>query len=154
VIRVIIYTGWKTLSILVLLCLTVQAGDGEPVVGTVKTAHGGTDVRRGADTVPIHEGTHLLLNDTLRTAADGSLGVILQDGTRISLGPNTELKIDKFLYQPADGKFGLLLQLARGVLAYASGKIAQFSPETIRIETPVGVLGLRGTHFAVSVEGN
>ncbi|SPE29144.1 conserved hypothetical protein [Candidatus Sulfopaludibacter sp. SbA6] len=96
---------------------------------------------------------HLLLNDILQTSADGLLGVILQDGTRISIGPNTELKIDRFLYEPAEGKFGLLLRLGRGVLAYISGKIAQFSPDSVTVETPVGVLGLRGTHFAVSIEG-
>ncbi len=96
---------------------------------------------------------HLLLNDVLQTSADGRLGAILQDGTRISLGPNTEMKIDRFVYQPVDGKFGLLLRLSRGLLAYISGGIARFSPESVSVETPVGVLGLRGTHFAVSIEG-
>jgi len=103
--------------------------------------------------MPAREGMHLLLDDTLQTSADGSLGAILQDGTRISLGPNTELKIDRFLYQPSDGKFGLLLRLGRGVLAYISGRIAQFAPESVTVETPIGVLGLRGTHFAVSISG-
>jgi hypothetical protein len=137
----------------ILSSLTFPARGAETVVGSVKTAHGGAVVHRGADTIPIHEGTHLLLNDFLQTAADGSVGVILQDGTRISLGPNTELKIDQFVYQPVEGKFGLVLRLGRGILAYISGKIAQFSPQSASVETPVGVLGLRGTHFAVSIEG-
>jgi hypothetical protein len=77
----------------------------------------------------------------------------LEDGTRISLGPNTELKVDRFVYQPAQGKFGLLLRLGRGALAYISGRIAQFSPESVSVETPVAVIGLRGTSFAVSIEG-
>jgi hypothetical protein len=125
----------------------------DAVVGSVKTAQGSSVIRRGADSIPIKEGMHLLLNDILQTAADGRLGVILQDGTRISLGPNTELKVDQFVYQPVEGKFGLLLRLGRGMLAYISGRIAQFSPGSVSVETPVGVLGLRGTHFAVSIEG-
>jgi len=132
------------------LCL-VRAAD--TIVGSVKTAQGGAVVRRGTDSIPAREGMHLLLDDTLQTGADGLLGAILQDGTRISLGPNTELKIDRFLYQPSDGKFGLLLRLGRGVLAYISGRIAQFAPESVTVETPIGVLGLRGTHFAVSISG-
>jgi len=96
---------------------------------------------------------HLLLNDVLATSADGHLAAILQDGTRISLGPNTELKVDRFVYEPVEGKFGLVLRLGRGVLAYISGKIAQFSRESVSVETPVGVIGLRGTEFAVSIEG-
>jgi len=137
---------------LVLSSLTFSARGAEAIVGSVKTAQGAV-VRRGADTMPVQEGMRLLLNDILQTAADGRMAVILQDGTRISLGPSTELKIDQFVYQPAEGKFGLLLRLGRGILAYISGKIAQFSPASVSIQTPVGVLGLRGTHFAVSIEG-
>ncbi|MEP6538283.1 MAG: FecR family protein [Bryobacteraceae bacterium] len=136
---------------LVLSRLTVSASAAESVVGSVKTAQGAV-VRRGADTIPIREGMHLLLNDTLRTAADGRLGLILQDGTRISLGPNTELRIDQFVYEPVDGKFSLLLRLRRGVMAYISGQIARFSPGSVSVETPTAVLGLRGTEFAVSIE--
>ena len=139
---------------LLLSLLTLAVRGEEALVGSVKTVQGAALVRRGTESLTIREGMHLQLNDTLQTSPDGRLGVILQDGTRISLGPNTELKIDRFVYQPADSKFALLLRLGRGVFAYISGKIAQFSPESVTIETPVGVLGLRGTHFAVSLEGS
>jgi len=125
----------------------------DTVIGSVKTAEGAAIVRRGADSIPAREGLHLILNDTLQTPAGGRLGAILQDGTRIALGPNTELKIDRFVYDPAAGKFDLLLRLGKGVLTYISGKIAQFAPASATVETPVGVLGLRGTHFAISLEG-
>jgi hypothetical protein len=95
----------------------------------------------------------LRLNDVLKTEANGRVGVILEDGTRIALGPKAELKVDQFVYQPAQGKFSLVLRLARGVMAYISGRIAQFSPGSATVETPVGVIGLRGTSFAVSIEG-
>lgn len=140
-------------AFLVLVCLTVSAQGAESIVGSVKTARGGVAVRRGAATIPAREGMHLFVNDVLQTSGDGQMGAILQDGTRIGLGPNSELTIDRFVYEPADGKFGLLLGLARGVLAYVSGKIARFAPESVGVETPVGVIGLRGTHFAVTIEG-
>jgi hypothetical protein len=125
----------------------------ENFVGSVKTVQGGAVVRRGTDTLPIREGMHLLLNDVLQTLADGRLGVILEDGTRISLGPNTELKVDRFVYQPVEGNFSLVLSLRRGVLAYISGKIAQFLPASVSLETPVAIIGLRGTNLVVSIEG-
>jgi hypothetical protein len=130
--------------------LPIQGAD--TVIGCVKTAEGAI-VRRGTENIPAHEGIHLMLNDTLQTAAGGHVGAILQDGTRVSLGPNTELKIDQFVYEPAAGKFGLLLRLSRGVMGYISGKIAQFSPGSATVETPVGILGPRGTYLAVSLEG-
>jgi hypothetical protein len=140
------------MAALILVGLVVAATGAEPVIGSVKTAQGGSFIRRGASTISCQEGLHLQANDTLQTAADGRVGAILQDGTRIALGPNTELTIDRYVYEPLGGKFGLLLRLARGVLAYASGKIAQFSPGSVRVETPVGFVGLRGTQFAVALD--
>ncbi len=81
------------------------------------------------------------------------MGVILQDGTRVSLGPNTSLEIDRFAYEPVEGRFALLLRLTKGVMAFISGKISQFSPGSVQIETPVGVVGLRGTELGISLGG-
>jgi hypothetical protein len=139
----------------VFLFLAVQAVPArgqEMLVGSVKSVHGGALIRRGQTAIPVKQGAHLFLNDLLQTTRDGGIGAVLQDGTRLSMGPDTELKIDRFVYQPADGKFGLLLRLSRGVLAYISGKIAQFSPGSVSVETPEAVLGLRGTEFVVSID--
>ena len=125
----------------------------ENLAGTIKTVKGSATLLRTGNSIAAQTGQHVLINDSLRTGGDGALGIILQDGTRLSLGPNTELKVDRFVYQPSDGKFALLLQLARGAMAYVSGKIAQFSPGAATVETPVGILGLRGTQFAVSLAG-
>ena len=141
------------IELLLLSGVAIFASAAEPFIGAVKTAQGGASLRRGTDTTPLREGTQLLMDDVLITADDGRVGVILRDGTRIALGPKTELKIDRFVYQPSDGKFGLVIHLVRGVLAYVSGKIAQFMPGSVSVETPMGVIGLRGTSFAVTIEG-
>jgi hypothetical protein len=146
-------TGVRAI-ILILACLTPPAWGASAIAGSVKTVQGGVVVHRGADTIPATEGMHLLVNDILQTSADGRLGAILQDGTGIGLGPNTELKIDSFIYEPADGKLSLVLRLARGVMAYFSGRIARLAPGAVTVETPAGVMGLRGTHMAVSIGGS
>jgi hypothetical protein len=134
--------------------ITTQALAEDAVVGTVKAAHGNVTIHRGQDDIAAKEGAHVLLDDALRTASGAGLSVILQDGTRLSLGPDTELKVDRFVYQPSDGKFDLFLNMLRGAMAYVSGKISQLSPGSVSLQTPVGVLGLRGTRFALSLEGN
>jgi hypothetical protein len=133
--------------------LAIPAWSAESIVGSVKTVLGAASVSRGNQTLPATAGMHLLLNDVLVTGADGRLGAILQDGTGIGLGPGTELKIDTFLFEPAQGKLALLLRLTRGVLAYFSGRIARFAPGSVTVETPVGVIGLRGTHMAITLDG-
>jgi hypothetical protein len=141
-------------SVLLVCCgLVFPAFGAEAIVASVKTVHGTASVKRGTATLPCQEGLHLFAEDVLQTSADASVGVIFQDGTRIALGPNAEVKIDHFVYQPVDGKFGLLVRLTKGMMAYISGKIAKFSPDSVHVETPVGTVGLRGTHLAISLDG-
>jgi hypothetical protein len=124
------------------------------IAGSVKNVTGDAVLRRGADSISIKEGLHILPHDVLETAAGASIGIILQDGTRVALGPNTRLEIDTYLYSPGDGNLESLLRLLRGVMVYVSGRMAQLSPGSTKVETPVGVVGLRGTEFAISLEGH
>ena len=59
------------------------------------------------------------------------------------------MKIDRFA--PADGQMGLVLKVVRGVMAYVSGRIAKLAPDSIRLETPAAVVGVRGTTLAIHV---
>ena len=94
----ILLDATRVVTILFLLIFAISEAQGaEDIVGSVKTAQGGAVIRRGTETIAARGGMHLLANDILQTSADGRLGVILQDGTGIGLGPNTELKIDTFI---------------------------------------------------------
>ena len=89
--------------------------------------------------------------DGLRTGPDGRLGITLKDDTRVSLGPSSEVRLDRFMYAPADGQLGFVLKVVRGVAAYVSGRIAKLSPDSIRLETPEAIVGVRGTTLALRV---
>ncbi len=123
-----------------------------PSVGLVKVAEGTAVMLRGDQTLLARAGLALLEGDTLRTGADGRLGVVLRDDTRVSLGPETEIRIDRFVFAPAQGRLALVLKMARGIAAYVSGKIAKLSPDAVRVETPVAIVGVRGSQFVAKVE--
>ena len=140
--------GW-TLGAL-LLSTGVATGQPTPI-GFVKTATGeATIVRGGAPTVAT-PGLPIFQGDTLRTGLPGTLGAILRDDTTLALGSGTELQMSEFVFEPAEGKLGLVVRLSRGVLSYLSGKIAKLAPEAARIETPVATLGIRGTRLAARI---
>ena len=46
----------------------------------------------------------------------------------------------------------LVVKMASGVMAFVSGSIAKLSHDAVRIETPVAILGVRGTQFLAKVE--
>ncbi|MBL8296599.1 MAG: FecR domain-containing protein [Bryobacterales bacterium] len=128
------------------------SGFGQTTVGSIKTVTGQVTVARSGQLIDVKEGFLLLVQDSLRTAAEARVGIILKDGTRFSLGPNSELVLEKFVFEPAEGQLGMLVRLVKGIAAYISGQIAQLAPNSSQIETPVGVIGLRGTHVAISLE--
>jgi len=123
----------------------------EETIGVVRNAEGVATVTRGEEVLPATPGTKLLAGDILGTGLDGTLGVIFRDNSTLSLGPESSLAVDTFLFSPAEGKFGLLARITRGTMAYLSGLIGKLAPESARFETPTASIGIRGTHFAVRV---
>lgn len=124
-------------------------GAARETIGVVRTTAGPVSIVRGEQVLPAAPGTHLLAGDTLRTGPGGSLGVIFRDNSTLSLGPESNLVVRKFLFSPAEGKFALLARLSRGTMAYVSGLIGKLAPESARFDTPVASIGIRGTRFVV-----
>ena len=46
---------------------------------------------------------------------------------------------------------GWMHAFMRGVAVYVSGRMAKLAPDSIRLETPSGIVGVRGTTVAVRV---
>lgn len=122
-----------------------------PVAGRIKVLSGAAFIVRNGAPIPAQLGQTVFEADGLRTGGDGKIGVTLNDDTRLSLGPNSELKLERFSYAPADSAFGLALRFVRGAATYVSGRIAKLAPDSIRLETPASIIGVRGTTLAVSV---
>ena len=120
--------------------------------GRVKVASGAAFVVREGRAIPATPGQVVLEADVLRTGADGRLGITLNDDTRVSLGPASEVRVDRFSYASADGGLRLVLKFVRGVSAYVSGRIAKLSPDAVRLETPAAIVGVRGTTLAIRVD--
>lgn len=146
--------GSKLLQILMMSALLLPpgtAGAAEDSIGFVRNLSGAASVSRGGETIPAAEGMKLLVGDTLVTGPDGSLGAIFRDDSTISLGPDSSFSIRSFEFSPKERKYGLIVRVTRGSLAYLSGLIGKLSPESARFETPTATIGIRGTRFAVQV---
>jgi hypothetical protein len=138
---------------LALVFAAVPAFGQEPAAaGRVKIASGSAFIVRGGNMVQAEAGQVVYQADTLRTGADGRIGITLKDDTRVSLGPSSEVRLDRYAYTPATGQVGFVMNVVRGVIAYVSGHIAKLAPDSIRLETPAAIVGVRGTTLALRVE--
>lgn len=147
-------SGLMLLSILVLLAVPLVAraqGAAEPV-GYVKTVTGDAWVITNGESARAQPGTAVMTGSQLKTGNKASLGLTFKDDTLMAFGPNTELLVDEYLYEPAQGKLKLSTRLLKGTLNYLSGVIAKLQPDAVTIKTPTGIIGVRGTQFVAKVE--
>jgi len=142
------------LLIVVMACPLVARADDAAPVASIKAVKGDARVIRNRKTDVLKAGDRVYRNDRLRTGADGSLSLIFKDDTMVSIGPASEVVVKDFLFSPAQGKLSFVTRLLKGTAAYVSGMIGKLSPESVRFETPVATIGVRGTTFAVSIEGS
>jgi hypothetical protein len=120
-------------------------------IGRIKIASGSVFIVRAGELVPAQVGHVVFEADGLKTGHDGRVGITLKDDTRVSLGPDSEVRLDRFMYEPAAGQLGFVLEVVRGVAAYVSGRIAKLAPDSIRLEAPQAIVGVRGTTLALRV---
>ena len=142
---------WAGVLTLVLAAATPALGQQPSAAGRIKVVSGSAFIVRESGLIPARAGQAVFEADGLRTGVDGRIGVTLKDDTRVSIGPSSEVRLERFVYAPADGGLGLVLKIVRGVAAYVSGRIAKLAPDAVRLETPAAIVGVRGTSLAIRV---
>jgi len=135
------------LCALLATAFSVKAEDPHRSIGLVKTATGEASILRDGRPIDAQPGYSLLQGDVLLTGAKGTMGVIFRDDTILSMGSATEIRLVQFDFEPAEHKMGMVVRVAKGIIAYLSGRISKLAPGSVRLETPVATLGVRGTYL-------
>lgn len=144
----------KTLLVALLAAILLPAfAFADDAIGVVRTMSGSAKVVRAGSELPVEPGFKLMQGDRITTGPGSSLGVFMRDDASLSLGENTDVNIDSFRFSPAQSDYSFVTRIVRGTLCYLSGLIGKLSPESAKFETPVASLSIRGTYFAVKVDG-
>ncbi|WP_024953628.1 FecR family protein [Sulfurospirillum arcachonense] len=121
-------------------------------IAIVKVVNGDTFAKRDSTMLKLKVGNQLQVGDTLITKAGSNIGIIFHDGTILSLGENSILTIDEFLFKPIENEFKFDIDMSKGLASFESGKIGTLSPESVKFKVPEGTVGIRGTKFYVEVK--
>lgn len=89
-------------------------------------------------------------HDALRSNATGIGQFQFIDGSKLAIGPNASITIDKFVYKGGNTLQRLGIQASKGAFRWISGKSAS---SAYQIVTPAGTMGIRGTAFDFTVRG-
>jgi hypothetical protein len=90
----------------------------------------------------IGAGSTLIANEHLRTGEASSAQLLFLDETSVSMGAQSDLVLDRFVYNPNRAAGNVVLSTARGALRFVTGSQ---NPTNYTINTPVASIGVRGT---------
>jgi hypothetical protein len=125
---------------------------GQDYAGIVKAVAGDAVIVRNDTTIKAKTNTKLLEGDLVRTGPGGKVGLLFEDDTVISMGSNTKIVIERYLFHPAEKKMSFITRIFQGTVSYLSGQLVKLAPNLVHIETPYGTVGMRGTHVLIKVD--
>jgi hypothetical protein len=114
--------------------------------GTVTVTHAGSTTP-----VPLEPGDTIGINDTIETGPGSKASILFNDNTEFTLGENSKLKIDDYVYDPDGNSNRASYSFLKGVFQYIGGLLDKKSP--VNIDTAVDGIGIRGTEFIAKSDG-
>ena len=120
-------------------------------IARIKSSVGVAAIERWTTRLPAAPGLQLNPGDRLVTGKDGRISLSFIDNTRFSVGPNSRVAVNEFVYDRTSQQGTFLTQVDRGSLAIVSGHIAHSGRDAMKVRTPNSLLGVRGTRFIVEV---
>ena len=88
-------------------------------------------------------GKSIFYNERINTTGSGLVQVLLVDGSTFTVGPGSDLVIDKFVYDPKKRAGQITASFSKGVMRFVGGKISK-NEGGVTVNTPAGTLGIRG----------
>jgi hypothetical protein len=142
---------YKFLSIFLLVGIFSNAGLAQEQIGVASAVNKNTtDLTLEQERKLIDAGYEIIQNHTIETDGIGRAQMLLLDGTAFSVGPNSSVVLDKFIYNPETAE-GSLEVTARGLLRIVGGKVTKKQPALIR--TNSATVGIRGGIGIVQTNG-
>lgn len=100
----------------------------------------------------VGSGKPVYLNDRITTGAAGRLQIRLKDDTLFTIGPNSSVVIDEFVYDPSTGLGRVAARILEGVFQFVTGKVGMKKPENMKVRLPACTIGINGTEVMGRVE--
>jgi hypothetical protein len=97
---------------------------------------------------PVIAGSQVFRDELVRTGVSGKAELLFADRTNLSIGPVTEIRLDKFVYDPDAKQGNIVIRASEGVFRFITGTLAH---KNYSIATPFATLGVRGTMFLVRI---
>jgi hypothetical protein len=113
-----------------------------PRIGIAAEIQNQVSAIQGTATRSLGLGNDVFAGDRIHTGQSSNAQLTFLDQTNLTIGSQSDVVLDKFVFDPAKGAGNVLLSTTQGALRFVSG--AQ-DPNTYKINTPVATIAIRGT---------
>jgi len=129
---------WISALPLVVFFATPTVANAQTRIGTASSV---TPDASGSIGGTLSAGSGVHVNETVKTGSAGKAGLQFSDQSTLSVGPSSQARLDKFVYDPNKSNGSTVIEATRGTFRFSTG--AQNTGE-VKIKTPYGMLGTRG----------
>jgi hypothetical protein len=124
----------------------------QEAIGGAKLAENDVRGETARGTSPVHVGDQVFQNEWVRTGTDSLAQIALRDETNVSLGPSSQIKLDRFVYEGSGSTATkVVFNATKGAFRFFSGNSASAA---YQVTTPQATIGVRGTIYDVLIESN
>ena len=126
------------LSLVLLSSMIARAQE----VGTAAAVNPAAQARGAGGSRTVVIGQSILHRERIQTTSAGSVQLLFVDKTSMTIGPNSDLAIDEYVFDPVANTGRLSATLAKGVMRFVGGQVSHSG--SAQIKTPNGLVGIRG----------
>jgi hypothetical protein len=141
-------TSALLLTTIILFVLQPVMGSAEPNIGSAAAVQNQVQGVIQGQTQSLSSGSAVYSNEVVRTAEASIAELVFLDNTKLSVGPVSTIRLDKFAYDPTKGTGTVVVNASRGAYRFITGVQ---DPRSYEIKTPYATLGVRGTVLEIVI---
>jgi len=132
--------NWVAASLLVTgIVLQASAPSAQEAIGRATSVKPQAEGSHGNRTLAA--GSEVYSKETVRTGDTGQADLRFLDNSNLNVGPKSNVRLDKFVYDQNKSAGAVAIQATRGSFRFVTGSQGGGS---YQIKTPYGTLGVRG----------
>lgn len=120
-------------------------------IGQTAAVLKGVNGKVGANVRKLNIADAVYANEVIETEEGGASKLRFLDDTELSVGPNSSLTLDEFIYDPAAGNTKMVVTMAVGVARFVTGSVGT---RDFEVRTQTATIGIRGTTLTVIVNAD
>ena len=141
----------KLFIIIFFMFASVANASNNSFVGVIGAAIGDIKNQKNES---LSNGSKIFFGDTIISKSKSNAQILFLDQSVLTLGEETELTIDEFVYDPNSQDGSFVSTVKTGTVKFITGQISKKNPDNLEVKVPAGTLGARGTEFVILSESN